>query len=151
NLCAELGEVEESLNTLRRAVRINPNDEKGLLSLGDALAREFRTEEAIELYWRGFDRAAGLESKTGLVAKLTDLYLQRNQFDALAARLEPAQGDAKEPRPIAICLAQAYQASGDFGPARAELERLLADSPRDTALLTQLSSLAETDGDLTAA
>jgi tetratricopeptide (TPR) repeat protein len=147
-LCAQLGEVEEGLNTLRRAVRVNPNDNKALLSLGEALAREFRTEEAIELYWRAFDKAPDLDARLVIVARLTDLYLQRNQFDRLVARLERERRDAKQPRELAICLAQAYQSSGDFGTARAELERLLAANPRDTALLQQLSSLAETDGDL---
>jgi tetratricopeptide (TPR) repeat protein len=147
-LCAQLGEVEEGLNTLRRAVRVNPNDNKALLTLGEALAREFRTEEAIELYWRAFEKAPDLEARLTIVARLTDLYLQRNQFDRLVARLEREQREAKQPREMAICLAQAYQSSGDFGTARAELERLLAANPRDTALLQQLSSLAETDGDL---
>ena len=150
-LCLELGAVEEGLNALRRGVRVNPNDNKALITLGEALASEFRTEEAIELYWRAFDRAPDLDAKLALVARLAELYLQRNQFDRLVARLEREQREAKQPRELAICLAQAYQASGDFGMARAELERLLAANPRDTALLQQLSSLAETDGDLAAA
>jgi tetratricopeptide (TPR) repeat protein len=150
-LCSELGAVEEGLNALRRAVRVNPNDARALATLGDALASEFRTDEAIELYWRAFDRAGDLDTRLGHVAKLTDLYLQRNQFDRLIARLEASVREAKEPREMTSCLAQAYQSSGDFGNARAVLERLLAASPRDTALLAQLSSLAETDGDLSAA
>ena len=150
-LCSQLGEVEEGLNTLRRAVRVNPNDNKALMTLGEALAREFRTEEAIELYWRAFEKTPELDSRLVVVSRLTDLYLQRNQFDRLIARLEREQREAKQPREMAICLAQAYQSSGDFGSARAELERLLAASPRDTKLMAQLSSLAETDGDLAAA
>ena len=137
-LCSELGAVEEGLNTLRRAVARQPERRPALATLGDALAREFRTDEAIELYWRAFDRAGDLDTRLGHVAKLTDLYLQRNQFDRLIARLEAAVRDAKEPREMTSCLAQAYQSSGDFGSARAELERLLAASPRDTALLAQL-------------
>src|SRR5262249_17359714 len=108
-------------------------------------------EEAIELYWRAFDRSSDLDARLGLVSKLTDLYLQRNQFDSLVARLDREQRDAKQPRELAICLAQAYAASGDFGTARGELDRLLAASPRDTALLTQLSTLSENDGGLAAA
>jgi tetratricopeptide (TPR) repeat protein len=124
NLCAELGEVEENLNTLRRAVRVNPNDARAMVTLGEALAREFRTEEAIELYWRAFDRAGDLDARLALVSKLTDLYLQRNQFDSLIARLEREQRDAKQPRELAICLAQAARhraldaARRADGPAR---------------------------------
>src|SRR5262249_2714108 len=36
----------------------------------------------------------------------------------------------------------------DYGAARQELERLMATNPRDTQLLQQLSSLAESDGDM---
>ncbi|MDR3638922.1 MAG: DUF1583 domain-containing protein [Isosphaeraceae bacterium] len=147
-LCTQLGEVDEGLDALRRAVRVNPNDNKALMTLGEALAREFRTEEAIELYWRAFEKAPDLDNRLGIVARLTDLYLQRNQFDRLVARLEREEREAKQPREMSICLAQAYQSSGDYGAARAQMERLLAANPRDTALLQQLSSLAETDGDL---
>ncbi len=151
DLCTQLGEVEEGLDTLRRAVRVNPNDNKALSTLGEALAREFRTEEAIELYWRAFEKTPELDNRLGIIARLTDLYLQRNQFDRLIARLEREEREAKQAREMAICLAQAYQSSGDYGAARSEMERLLAANARDTALLQQLSNLAETDGDLATA
>ncbi len=148
-LCNQLGEVEEGLDTLRRAVRVNPSDIKAITTLGEALAREFRTEEAIELYWRAFAKSPELDAKLSTVGRLTDLYLQRNQFDRLVARLEREGRESKQQRETAICLAQAYASSGDYGTARQELERLLATNSRDTALLQQLSSLSETDGDLT--
>ena len=65
--------------------------------LADALARQFRTEEAIELYWRAFDKAPDLDGKLGIVAKLTSLYLQRSQFDRLVARLERESREASQP------------------------------------------------------
>jgi tetratricopeptide (TPR) repeat protein len=147
DLCGQLGAEEEALDALRRAVRVNPADPKALLTLAENLARQFRTEEAIELYWRAFDKANDLDGKLSIVSRLTELYLQRNQFDRLIARLDREGREAKQPRETAMCLAQAYQASGDFGTARQELEKLLASNSRDTQLLQQLSSLAEGDGD----
>jgi tetratricopeptide (TPR) repeat protein len=48
---------------------------------------------------------------------------------------------------MTLCLAQAYQAAGDLGTARQQLERLLTENSRDTQLLQQLAKLAESEGD----
>src|SRR5262249_42793612 len=77
--------------------------------------------------------------------------LQRNQFDRLVARLEREGREANKQREMSIALAQAYVASGDFGTARQELERLLTANARDTQLLQQLSSLSESEGDMATA
>ena len=159
-LCFQLGRPEEGLDALRRAVRGNPHDTQIVLSLADTLANQYQTEEAIEMYWRAFDRADDLDRKLDVVRRLTELYLQRNQFDRLLTRLEhqeregrPAVADAGSgaERDTAMCLAQALTTSGDLGGARAELERLLASNTRDTQLLKQLSKLAEEEGDIESA
>ena len=151
DLCFQLGENDEGLETLRKAARANESDTKSLLNLAEALAREFRTEEAIELFWRAFDRSPDLDGKLGIVSRLADLYLQRDQFDRLISRLERLQREESRQREAALCLAQAHASSGDFGTARQQLESLLVANPRDTLLLKQLSALAENEGDITAA
>jgi tetratricopeptide (TPR) repeat protein len=150
-LCFQLGETEEGLNALRRSVRLNPSEPKVLLTLAAALAEQFRTDEATELYWQAFDKAADLEGKLGVVPRLAELYLQGNQFDRLIERLERQRREEQNSRELSICLAQAYQSASDFGAARAELEQLLTLDSRDTQLLQQLSTMAETEGDLGAA
>jgi tetratricopeptide (TPR) repeat protein len=151
NLCFQLGETEEGLNTLRRAVRSNESDVPALTSLAEALAREFRTEEAIELFWKAFERSSDLDSRRTQVARLADLHLRRNQFDRLTARLERLQAEDGKRREATFFLAQAYASLGDFGTARRQLEALLEGNARDTALLKQLSELAEAEGDMHAA
>jgi tetratricopeptide (TPR) repeat protein len=91
-----------------------------------------------------------MEAKLGVVQKLSDLYLQTNHFDRLVERFERGRREANQEREQTICLAQAYQAAGDYGTARQELERLLTQNTRDTQLLQQLSSLAESEGDIAA-
>jgi len=156
-LCFQLGKADEGLDALRRAVRVNPNDTKITLTLAETLAGQYRTEEAIEMYWRAFEKAEDLDAKLGAVSRLTDLYLQRNQLDRLLTRLQHQDRDARpgagqpQQRDVAICTAQAFASSGDLGSARAELERLLASNTRDTQLLQQLSKLAEEEGDLESA
>ena len=150
-LCFQLGETEEGLSALRRSVRVNPTEPKGLLLLASALSEQFRTGEAIELYWRAFDKAGNLDDRLGVVPKLTELYLQTNQLDRLLERLERQRREPNQQREMTICLAQAYQSAGDDGNARQELEKLLTEDTRDIQLLTQLVKLCETDGDLEAA
>ena len=150
-LCFQLGENEEGLQALRRSVRVNPSEPRGLLMLASALAEQFRTSESIELYWRAFEKAANLEDRLGVIPKLTELYLQTNQFDRLLERLENLRREPNQQREMTICLAQAYQSAGDDGNARQELEKLLTEDTRDTQLLQQLVKLCEQDGDLEAA
>ncbi len=156
-LCFGLGRPDEGLDALRRAVRLDPNDTKITLTLASTLAEQYRTDEAIEMYWRAFDKSDDLDGKIGTVSRLTELYLQRNQLDRLFTRLQHQERDAAPAanqargRDVAICMAQAYASSGDLGSARAELERLLATDTRDTRLIQQLSKLAEEEGDLESA
>ncbi|MBS0202102.1 MAG: DUF1583 domain-containing protein [Planctomycetes bacterium] len=150
-LCFQLGENDEGLQALRRSVRVNPTDPKGLLLLASALSEQFRTSEAIELYWRAFEKAGNLDDRLTVVPRLTELYLQTNQFDRLLERLERLRREPNQQRELTICLAQAYQSAGDDGNARQELEKLLTEETRDTQLLQQLVRLCEQDGDLDSA
>ena len=134
-LCYRLGESEKALDALRKAVRINPTEPALTMSLGRALAEEFRTDEAIEVYWRAFEKSEEIDDKTNLVQKLTALYEQQNQFDKLLERLERDRREESKRREMTICIAQAHNTSGDYGTARRELESLLTDDTRDTCLL----------------
>jgi tetratricopeptide (TPR) repeat protein len=151
DLCFRLNRVEDGLSALRRASRLNPNESSLLLSLGAALAGQFRSDEAIELYWQAFEKDKDLDDKLSVIGKLTELYLQTNHFDQLLERLERGRREADLRRQMTICLAQAYQSAGDYGMARQELEKLLSENTRDTQLLLQLSKLAENESDLAAA
>ncbi|MEX2138330.1 MAG: DUF1583 domain-containing protein [Pirellulales bacterium] len=150
-MCFRLGRAEEGLDTLRRAVRVNPGEPALLLTLAAALAEQIRTDEAIELYWQAFEKSEGLDEKINVVMKLTDLYLQTNHLDRLFERLERDRREADRRRELTICLAQAHHSAGDFGAARSELESLLSEDTRDTALVQQLSKLAEGEQDIATA
>ncbi len=150
-LCFSLGRRNEGLDALRRAVRVNPADAASLLGLAAALAEQFRTEEAIELYWRAFDGAEDLDGRNAVVTSLSDLYLRTNQFDRLIAKLERIGQEQKQERESVCWQATAHQAGGDVGAARQVLEGLLSDDSKDTQLLQQLVRLAELEYDLEAA
>ena len=150
-LCFQLGKTEQGLDALRKAVRINPNEPHLIMSLGSSLSQQFRSDEAIEVYWQAFEKTDELDDKTGLTMKLAELYLQLNQFDKLIERFERDRRQESKRREMTICLAQAHHSSGDYGTARMELESLLSEDTRDTNLLQQLSKLSEEGSDLDSA
>ncbi|HUR55406.1 MAG TPA: tetratricopeptide repeat protein, partial [Gemmataceae bacterium] len=150
-LCFQLGDQEEGLEALRRSVRANPGEPAGLITLANALSERIRQGEAIELLWRAFEKTNDLEGKLGIVDRITQLYLENNQFDRLVERLERERRESDKAREMAMCLAQAYTTAGDLGTARAQLEKLLTENNRDVGLLGQLVSLCEGEGDIAAA
>ena len=160
-LCFQLGRSEEGLDALRRAVRVNPNDTKIILTLAETLAGQYQTDEAIEMYWRAFDKADDLDAKLGVVTQV-------DRALPSAQPVRPALDAAPEPgarRPAPARHGRASSSSATWRSARprrmrppatwavpaAELERLLAANTRDTQLLQQLSKLAEEEGDLESA
>jgi tetratricopeptide (TPR) repeat protein len=151
DLCFQLGDQDEGLEALRRSVRANPSDPAGLLTLANALAERVRQGEAIELLWRAFEKTNELEGRLSVIDRITQLYLENNQFDRLMERLDRERREAEKAREMTLCVAQAYATAGDLGTARQQLERLLTENSRDTHLLGQLSTLCEQEGDLAAA
>ena len=149
--CLRLGETEEGMQALRKAIRINPNEPGLMMALGNALADQMRTDEAIELYWRAYEKSEELTDKSTMVTKLVPLYSQINQFETLIERLERERQDEESRRSATICIAQAWQTAGDIAQARKELEGLLGENSKDTNLLNQLAKLCESDSDMEAA
>lgn len=151
NLCFELGEADAGIDALRRSMRASGGDIATILTLAEALAKLYRTDEAIEIFWRAFAKSPDQGGRLRIVARLAELYIVRNQFEGLPARLRSELRDADKERDLAFCLAVANEAVGDFGAARHELEALIEANPRDLDLLDQLTGLAEREGDAGAA
>ncbi|MCA9010598.1 MAG: tetratricopeptide repeat protein, partial [Planctomycetaceae bacterium] len=106
-MCFRLGKSDEGLEALRKAVRINPNEPHLIMALAAALAEQLRTDEAIEVYWRAFDKSETVDDKTNLTQKLVPLYEQINQLDKLIERFERDRREEEKRREMTICLAQA--------------------------------------------
>ncbi len=151
DLCFQAGDIEEGLNTLRRAVRVNSSDEKSLLALAQALTDRNEFEEAMELYWTAFDRCSKLADRKAIIATLAELSLQINQLDRLIQTLELRSRDLSQRRDMVFCLAQVYRNVNDLTSCRAALERLASADSRDLELLAELGKLATESLDLEAA
>ncbi len=151
DLCFRVGQPERGLDVLRRGVRGNPNDQEALLYLARKMAEEFRTEEAIEIYWRAYDLAHDVEGKTAVIEPLTELYLRTNRFQTLLDRLELLSRERNQPREGLLLVAAAHQAAGDLGMAKQLLERLAREDSRNTELLQQLVKLSRLEYDFESA
>ncbi len=143
DLAFEVGQPEAAVEALRIAVRVNPGDEASLRALAKTLADEFQTPEAIELYWRAFEKAQDLESQTNIVMALSNLYLRSNQFEKIIERLELRSRELNLPTEMTRCIATAYCEAGDFRKSRETLERLMVEESKNVSLLTELRTLAE--------
>ena len=154
DLCFRMGEDDAGLDALRRGVRAAPNDRQAVTTLAEALARQFRTDEAIELYWQSFQAADDLDVKSATVTQLAELYTRSGRIEQLIERLEISGREGRDGegrRQADLLIAAVHEAIGDTGTARQLLDALLASSPRDTALLQRLVNLAARDNDTTAA
>ena len=143
DLAFEAGQPNAAVDALRQAVRVNPGDEASLRALAKTLADEFQTPEAIDLYWRAFDKAQDLESQTNIVVALSNLYLRSDQFSKLIERLELRSRELNLPTEMTRCIATAYREAGDFRKSRETLERLMIDESQNVGLLKELRTLAE--------
>ena len=151
DLCFRVAQSDRGFDVLRRNVRSNPNDQDALLYLARMLADDFQTDEAIELYWRGFELAKDIDAKAAVIAPLAELYLRTNRFDSLVDRLEMTGREQNKPRDGLLWAAAAHQAAGDLGMAKQMLEQLAREDSRDTKLLEQLVSLSRTEYDFESA
>jgi predicted Zn-dependent protease len=151
DLAFEVGQPQVAVESLRQAVRVNPGDEASLRALAKTLADEFQTSEAIELYWRAFEKAADLESQTNIVVALSNLYLRSNQFEKLIDRLERRSRDLNLPLEMTRCIAIAWREAGDFRKSRETLEQLLIHDPANVDGLKELVVLSQQEHNLPAA
>ncbi len=151
DLCFQIGRDKEGINALRRSVRANPGEIGTLHSLAGVLAEQFKTGEAIEIYWRTFEKSDDLTDRLEIISKLTGLYVRRNRTDQLFDRLNRMKNEQKDKREMSLCLAQAHRSTGDFGSARKTLEDMLSENTKDTQLLQQLISLSENEDNLESA
>ena len=150
-LCFQLNAVDEGLNALRRSARANSSDPMALVRLASALIERQRAGEAIDLLWRAFDKSQKLDDRLPIVQKLIEAHAVANQQSRVIERLQRLRRERSQRREMTLCLAQAYEATGNDTQAQKELESLLTEETRDPSLLTRLRQLAEKRQDWTTA
>lgn len=138
----EAGDAELAVAALQRSVRLHPEDESALRALAATLAEQFRTAEAIELYWKALDIAPSADARETLLATLTQLAMRADQLDVLFDRIEQRGRLLRDEERSLRELAVVQRESGSFSAAAATLERLLSGMPAETELIEQLVELS---------
>lgn len=145
--------IDNAVAQLREVVRLNPKDAEAWALLGEFYFQTNRTKEAIEAYSRWADAPAPLDTRffrvlTGrelstdaALARLGEAYMRANQPEQATAAFRRALAAEPENSEYLQLLGTAIQASGKGNPAAvvAELERLVAANPNNTAAVIQLA------------
>ena len=150
-LAFRAGRDDEAITALRRAMNVAPRDNAPRRMLASAFADRYRTEEAIELYWQAMRYETEADGKINLVARLAPLYDRKADMNQLIRRIEDLARDDIDSRTVQLMISTAHETVRDYGAARSAIDRLLADQPRDVALLETMVRLCDTADDVAAA
>lgn len=157
-IAQQLGRDDDAEAAMRRAITVAPRDAQPRRTLAASLADQFRTDEAIDVYWEAFGLLDDLEKQISLVRQLAPLYQRQSDLESLRQRIEAAVKPAVrgrkstlDARAAGLLIANAYESVDYYGQASAELEILLAQSPRDVSLVETMVGWADRADDLDAA
>lgn len=146
-LCFRAGRDEDGIDRLRLAVRVAPRDDSVRRALAQALANQYRTDEAIELYWQLLDEANELADESTLTVALADLYQRKGEVSLLVERLRRRGREKSDVRTAIVLASVALRATDDLGTARELLQQLVDENPRDVDLLRRMVDLSEAIGE----
>ena len=131
----------------------NPAESGIVLRLAETLAGQYQTEEAIEMYWRAFDRAEDLDHKLEVGPQahraLPPAQPARPAVRTVAVKTGTIRGPGEETRgrDVAMCSRRPTLPRATWEAPRRAREAAGQRYPRHAAA-QQLSKLAEEDGDL---
>ncbi|QEF96175.1 tetratricopeptide repeat protein [Stieleria maiorica] len=134
---------EEAITALRRAMTVAPRDNAPRRMLAGHFADQYRTDEAIELYWQAFNYEPKIDDKINVVRALAPLYDRKTDLQTLIGRIEEINRKDGNARTTSRMIAAAHESVQDFGAAISAIDQLLAVQPRDVALLETMVRLAD--------
>jgi HemY protein len=133
---ARTGDLDAAIARLREAVKLAPELVPARVLLAATLTRAGRGREAARLIEQGWTASphAELAAAYAQIDPAEDALARARRFERLAG-LNPAHPESR------IALAGANLAAGLWGPARAELEKALADAGGEAAASQRLARL----------
>ncbi|MCS7471619.1 tetratricopeptide repeat protein [Stieleria sp. ICT_E10.1] len=134
---------EEAIAALRRAMTVAPRDNSPRRMLASHFADQYRTDEAIELYWQALNYEVKLDDKINVIRALAPLYDRKTDLQTLLGRIEEINRKDGNARATSLMVAAAHESVQDFGAAISAIDQLLAVQPRDVALLETMVRLAD--------
>lgn len=146
DLCFACDRDNDAIEKLRQAIRFSdrPNDIR--LRLARYFLDAGKGNEAIATYEEAFEAEQEPSARLALMKPLAEAYFQMGRSAELIERFQRRQRAEAGGWRYAMYLAAIHSQMQDFGAARRELSRALADRSRDPDLLRQLVRLAEGEG-----
>ncbi|WP_182866040.1 tetratricopeptide repeat protein [Rhodopirellula sp. JC639] len=134
---------EEAITALRRAMTVAPRDNAPRRMLAAHFADQYRTDEAIELFWQAFNYEPKIDDKINVIRSLAPLYDRKTDLQTLIGRIEEINRKDGNTRTTSLMIAAAHESVQDFGAAISAIDQLLAVQPRDVTLLETMVRLAD--------
>lgn len=144
----QLGRTDEGIEVLRRAMTVARRDNGPRKLLASEFAKQYRTDEAIDLYWQALDFESKLDNRIDIIRSLAPLYERRAEIETLLSRIEEIGAKDNDVRATQMMIAAANEAVQDYGSARQAIDRLLARQPRDVGLLETMVRLCDAANEL---
>jgi tetratricopeptide (TPR) repeat protein len=145
---ASMGEYDEALSTMKRAIHLAPSDMSHRIELAAMYEKQFMIPEAIETYWQVVDLSEDTSGKLAVVRPLTDLYFAQGRFPTMLERLRRIKRSARDPTFASLAIVSSYEGIDDPEAARRELLDLAGRRPQDVEVLSRLVGLTRREGDL---
>ncbi|TPW11311.1 MAG: serine/threonine protein kinase, partial [bacterium] len=146
NIQMQRGDFHEAVQAYERSVTLGPRDALARYSLGAALARVERWEEAVTRYTEsldlGLDPALSANAELGLGLALIRLERTAEAIPHMEAALAARPSDAESHGGLALLLL----ARGESGKAARHFEQALATRPDDPEALNGLAWIRATAG-----
>ncbi len=142
----QLDRFDDAANQLQVAVRLRPADASAWVDLGIAYEAMGRDANAIEAYSRGIDLAPGEDLP---YLRLGMLYLKERDIGRAVETFQAGADRNPDSFELRYHLALSYVAAGEPERARTEVEKALAQKPKDPQALKlqrYLDAPAETTG-----
>ncbi|MEP6947021.1 MAG: tetratricopeptide repeat protein [Acidobacteriota bacterium] len=144
-----LKDLPKAEASFRRAVEVKPDWTLPMTSLGSLLLQKGNLAEADTL----LTRAAGLDAaNVAAFSALAELRLKTHAAPAvlqeLLTRITPLTANSNQSAPLWSARAALENALGDRKAARTSLTNALALNPNNVFALSELASIALTDGDI---
>ncbi|MFK8112804.1 MAG: tetratricopeptide repeat protein [Rubripirellula sp.] len=142
---------DQAVTALRRAMNVAPRDNSPRRMLASSFGEQYRTDEAIELYWQAMQYESKSDDRIALIRLLAPLYDRKTETEVLIQRIEELGREAGDSRVTQLMISAAHEAVEDYGAARKPIDRLLAEQPRDVTLLEAMVRLSDLADEVTVA
>ncbi|MEP3481983.1 MAG: tetratricopeptide repeat protein [Fuerstiella sp.] len=139
---------DEAIRLLSEFLKQQESSSTMMVELGDLLAEQFRSAEAMEWYWKAFSQSSSESLQRDIASRLVVLGMRTNHTSAVLQRLKASvsQQTSTTAEHSTLLMVDAYRQARQFSDATAELENFLTTESGNAAAITELVDLLSKQG-----